>query len=273
MPNWVQIVPYFLEANPFQRCILQKKTLIRGWPAHGHDYIEIELFLSGSGTQWVNGVQISFHAGSLFLLSPKDYHRVEPDETADVVTIHIQPEILYSAGLPTVSNAYYELLPERLFQRCRDVLTELAKPSHMSLEYHETEILAVSLQLAVELIRNGASHPLGEHGKHLQRALKYIQDNWTDPGMNLKDAAAACGLSPTYFSKVFKDTIGCRYVDYVSQRRLHHACILLKTTSASVTEIAYEVGFSGQAHFFRCFKEAFHCTPAAYRKQEAAPSP
>ncbi len=266
MPQWIPIIPFYLEASKQQACILQSKALTSGFPAHGHDYIEIELFLSGRGRQWVNNVEVPFEAGCLFLLSPEDYHRIEISEPAYVLSIHVQPQRIESMGLPPTSTAYFEALSRETFIRFSQMLIALSEPEAMQLELYEVELLMAAAQLLIELYRNGTVYPISASGKRLQKALKYIKDNCSDPSLCLKDAAEASALSPAYFSKLFKDIVGCCFVDYVAQYRLYHACHLLGTTNKTVTEIAYEVGFSGAAHFFRCFKGIFQCTPAEYRK-------
>jgi AraC-like DNA-binding protein len=45
---------------------------------------------------------------------------------------------------------------------------------------------------------------------------------------------------------------------------LNKAAILLKSKSATVSEIAYDVGFNSSSYFFTCFKEHFGKTPTEY---------
>ncbi len=263
MAQWIPIIPYILEADAQERCMIQRKELDSSYPAHGHDYLEIELFLAGHGRQWVNNTLVPFEAGSLFLLSPSDFPRVEVDAPSKVVTIHLLPDRIAPLGLPDIQAAYALRLPAEKQERFTSVLSALADST--SEAYHEQELTLVATQLIIELLRHGDCYPLSQPGRRLQHALKYIQEHHTDPSLRLHDVARECGLSPTHFSKVFAETVGCHFTDYLAAYRLQHACVLLKSTDESITGIAYDVGFASVANFFRCFKKVNGCTPSAFR--------
>ncbi len=264
MPNRFPIIPYVRQDEANRPCSIRMKTQDSSYPAHGHDYLELELFLSGQGTQWVNNLQVPFGPGSLFLLSPDDHHRVEVAESAQIVAIHLMPESIAPLGLPEIRAAYTMALPTEQIVRWMGVLLPLATQEERS--WQAQEITAVAVQLIIRLLREGKCIPLAAPGKRLQNALKYVQQHHADPVLRLPEVAAACGLSPTYFSRVFTETVGCHFADYVQDCRLQHACTLLTTTSATVTDIAYEAGFAGLPHFFRAFRQKMGCTPAEYRK-------
>ncbi len=265
MAQWIPIIPFTLEADTQERCMIQRKELDSSYPAHGHDYLEIELFLAGHGRQWVNNTLVPFEAGSLFLLSPSDYHRVEVDAPSEVVTIHLLPDSIMPLGLPDIQAAYALRLPTERQERFRHMLSDLVDAT--SEAYHEQELTLVAAQLIIELLRHGDCYPLSQPGRRLQHALKYIQEHHTNPSLRLHDVARECGLSPAHFSKVFSETVGCHFTDYLTAYRLQHACVLLKSTDESITGIAYDVGFASVANFFRCFRQMFDCTPLLYRKR------
>jgi transcriptional regulator GlxA family with amidase domain len=54
---------------------------------------------------------------------------------------------------------------------------------------------------------------------------------------------------------------------WLMQKRLSHAEILLKTTEKSISDIVLESGFESGAHFSRVFKNQFGESPFQYRKQ------
>ena len=91
------IVPYLWEASAAQPVSLLQRRLTEPYPVHGHDYFELELVVSGSGRQWLNGEALSMEPGCLYLLSPADYHRLEPNASLDVFSFHFTLE--YAAQL------------------------------------------------------------------------------------------------------------------------------------------------------------------------------
>lgn len=56
-------------------------------------------------------------------------------------------------------------------------------------------------------------------------------------------------------------------VELMRKIRLKHACRLIKSTDKSMSEIAYEVGFSSPAYFTRCYREAYGETPTETRNK------
>ncbi|MDN3377842.1 MULTISPECIES: AraC family transcriptional regulator [unclassified Pseudoalteromonas] len=91
----------------------------------------------------------------------------------------------------------------------------------------------------------------------------------TNAGINfsLEQAADMCHLSPSYFSRVFKKHFRIPYSDYLIQHKLYNAARLLGQSDISVTDIAYDLGFSSPSYFIKQFKFHFKVTPHQYRQQ------
>lgn len=81
--------------------------------------------------------------------------------------------------------------------------------------------------------------------------LAYIDENYTQP-INLDTMAAEFGYNKSYFSRLFNTQLGMSLNSYVNFVRLNHFEEKEKAGStASVTELAHEVGFSSLATFYR----------------------
>jgi AraC-like DNA-binding protein len=81
-----------------------------------------------------------------------------------------------------------------------------------------------------------------------------------------------CSLSPAYFSRRFKRVFGMNFTDYARVYRLHLAARRIATSGASLSEIAYGLGFSSPSHFSARFHERFGMTPRQYRRTAQARS-
>ena len=81
----------------------------------------------------------------------------------------------------------------------------------------------------------------------------------------MTDLAAAAGLSPAHFSRVFKRTFGESPHQYLLTRRMERAAALLRTTDWSVTRICFAVGSQSVGSFTTSFRRMFGRTPLAYR--------
>ncbi len=103
--------------------------------------------------------------------------------------------------------------------------------------------------------------------ERLDTVCKYIEQNYhTD--ITLEQAAKVCGFSLHHFSRFFKETAGMNFVHYVNAFRIDKAKLLLQDREASITDIAYQVGFNSIETFNRVFKKLNNCTPTVYRSKK-----
>ena len=117
--------------------------------------------------------------------------------------------------------------------------------------------------LAVILRGLGTTNPSRKHT--MASLVNHLECNparaWT-----LKEAAAYLGMSVSHTSKRFKAYTGLNFVEYVSQKRIERAKLMLAYTDLPVVRIAREVNFLPN-YFSRVFKSTTGLTPTAYREQ------
>ena len=83
----------------------------------------------------------------------------------------------------------------------------------------------------------------------------------------LEEAAATCGLSPAWFRKLFRQTIGVTYSQFERRARLALAARLLLGTNMPIEAISEQTGFVDASHFHRTFSKQYACTPTEFRTQ------
>lgn len=104
------------------------------------------------------------------------------------------------------------------------------------------------------------------HQKAVKRAKEYIDSN-LDKAISLKEVATIAALSPTYFSYVFKKETKINFEDYFISARIEKAKELLKKTTYSIGEIAYNIGYNDQNYFSFLFKRITGISPRNYRNK------
>jgi AraC family transcriptional regulator len=98
------------------------------------------------------------------------------------------------------------------------------------------------------------------------RAVRdYIEANLCRQ-ISLEDLAALAHLSPFYFARCFKATMGLAPHQYVIARRMELAKRLLLTTRLNVSEIAWAIGYENISHFRRLFALHIGVTPGVIRR-------
>ncbi|WP_458123179.1 response regulator transcription factor [Paenibacillus sp. Z3-2] len=76
------------------------------------------------------------------------------------------------------------------------------------------------------------------------------------------------GISPGYFCQLFKTHMGITFVEYMTQRRMENAALLLSTTEWSITAIGEATGFKERRYFSKVFHKHFHMKPSEYRQSK-----
>lgn len=108
------------------------------------------------------------------------------------------------------------------------------------------------------------SRPISLATTTLRPAIAYIEEHLAED-LSLSDLAAVVHLSPYYFARIFKESLGFPPHQYVIQRRVERAKLLLSTTNWSLTTIAHMVGFAHESHLALHFKRLTGLTPKHYR--------
>lgn len=100
----------------------------------------------------------------------------------------------------------------------------------------------------------------------LDNLNEMFAEQWT-----LTDMANHCGLGTTQFSKYFHELTNSTPANYLSQLRLKKAHKLMTTEyNKTITEIAYECGFSSNQYFTQVFKKYYKISPQKFRENERA---
>lgn len=249
---------------------------------HYHHYIELLYSLHSGATIRVNDQSYDFTDGDLLVINSGEAHKVLPVTHSDYICIKFSPHILYTSEQALLEYKY--VMPflsvnddhKRLFTAkelsgttipslCKDIAEEWAKKETA----FELVIRADILKLFSQIFRidkeNHLIAPSLPLTDALKAALTYIGENYST--VTEREAAVACGLSYNYFSSAFKKATGQSFSDYLTVIRLKEAEKLLVSSDASVTEIAYAVGFSDTSHFISRFKDYRQTTPGRFRSK------
>jgi len=104
------------------------------------------------------------------------------------------------------------------------------------------------------------------HAAALRKAENFILENFTRK-ISLKEISTVAGLSPPYFSTIFKEEMGENLSKYLNRLRVEKASHLLLDTDMSLSEIAACCCFEDQSWFSKKFKAYTGISPGKYRNQ------
>ncbi|MEG2066195.1 MAG: AraC family transcriptional regulator [Tannerellaceae bacterium] len=116
-----------------------------------------------------------------------------------------------------------------------------------------------------------AQHPTNDlfvsfEAQRIEPAIHYINQCYRET-IKLEELANKCCMSPNYFHKIFKTTLNLTPANYQTLLRMNTALQLLADERQTIKSIAYELGFTDDAHFCRSFKKYYGIPPGEYKKQ------
>lgn len=101
----------------------------------------------------------------------------------------------------------------------------------------------------------------------LRPVITYIAEHFKEK-IYIEELAKMINVSPDYFTKMFKDSIGKTPIDYINGLRINHSMRLLTTLDIPMAEIADIIGFCNANYFHKIFKQYMGTSPLAYRKSQ-----
>lgn len=119
-------------------------------------------------------------------------------------------------------------------------------------------------KLVFDLIKNKTTYQIlnGNNSHPINVAVKYINENISDM-INIKELAKSLHMSESNFSHLFKKVIGIKPVEYIKNKKLDLALDYLR--NESVTDVAFNLGYSNISYFIRLFKDKYNMTPKQYK--------
>ncbi|MBQ6472665.1 MAG: helix-turn-helix transcriptional regulator [Victivallales bacterium] len=134
---------------------------------------------------------------------------------------------------------------------------------HCWLEFHSLLLYILQRQAEFPLLEEESSG-LKARLERLRPALELVRTSLVTP--DLQTAAAACHLSVSRFSELFRRALGKSYGHFALRARLDHCASDLRDGNLRLKEIAARHGFCDAASLCNAFQRVFHCTPTEFLK-------
>lgn len=247
---------------------------------HVHDFFEILYLFSGERCFFINDRIFKMTEGDLIIISPNVLHKAISDQSPDCEGILLYFQEGFLAPNHPLREALSQLfaietisinLPLNERSLIEDLFFKMLQEDRNKNNGYQLALQGFLLQLLVLLGRHVRSsndssfeHPSPMHEK-ISEIAQFINQNYPEP-LSLTSLANRFFISPSYLSKVFKETTNFSFVEYLNNVRVKEAKRLLLESRKKVVEIAAEVGFGSVTHFGRVFKEITGNSPLFYRK-------
>lgn len=137
---------------------------------------------------------------------------------------------------------------------------------HFLTDVYEIEAsTAKQFKKSILSISSEMTHTPFSRGVKYDEIIDYVNKYYMNP-LTVSNLAEMYGLSPNYFSSIFKKKSGYNFVSYLAKIRIEKSKELLLETDWAIQEIAEKVGYYSTSFFIRAFKKLETITPLEYRK-------
>ncbi len=250
--------------------------------AHFHNYLEITTVSGGAIVYDFGARKVRAENGDTVIVNHVEPHAVYgTQETARVTVLGFRTEFVWK-GADETDFRYIEnffngeerfdnLLPSGAGHsaRVRELVGEIVAESKRKEDGYKLMIKAKLLELLTLLYRYQPRVAPEEHNNfrdRLKTVVDYLYRHAQEP-LRLADCAALAGVSPSYFSTMFRRFSGKKFCDYLSLVRVEKCCELLCGTNLPVREIGRRCGLPNPANFLTLFRRMKGMTPLQYRKK------
>ena len=228
------------------------------------DY-ELELFIQDGGTTHLNGHSYPIKKGCLLLAQPGDKRQSTLHFSALFIHFNTSDPLLreFLQGIHGFHTGIDFQKYETLLNEICDVALTFAPDSDI---LSSAKLLALFCNLKKDCLLPSTDPLMENQRSSISNSVEYIKQSYMEP-LSIAKIATHCGLSTSYFYKLFYNTTHMTPNNYVLSVRLSAAKSLLTTTDTPVSVIADQCGFRSQAYFSDCFRRHFHMSPRQFREK------
>ncbi len=252
---------------------IQQRKGYFAWRPNGTNDWLFKVTLDGKGRFGIPNGEIIVSNGDLVLLRPNTPHDYGVESTLnfwDIAWAHFRPRPGWLSWFD-----WNEIAPgllhmkvtspsvRRAIQRRMLQVVALAKSSRLYREDFAMNALEEVFLLCAEYNPNNKKPDLDAR---IENVINHIREHLAQ-NLNREQLAVVSGLSVSRFSRLFHEQVGMTPMEFLEIERLDRARQLLEVSPATISEIAYEVGFENPFYFSRRFKLRTGFSPREHRKQ------
>jgi len=244
---------------------------------HYHDTYEIYLHISGDRKLFLDDICYTLKKGDLAILKPFELHYTERGITNDYerYVLNFSPKNLSFL----LSEAEIHMLFEKLdscvvhlsdeqFQTIYDYFKQINKfAEHKSFLSHKLLYSAI-FQLIMEISDLPPKNEVALSQSvppEVVTVIHYINKHYQE-NIDLDSLALLVHMSKYHFCRVFHQSTGATFLEYLYNVRLTKVHRLLLDTPMPLKEIARKTGFTSTAHLTRVFHQVYQVSPREFRK-------
>ncbi len=243
---------------------------------HWHKNIEIDFVLKGDLWVTANGEDFVVSDGEFVVINNDDIHQTcgkDPDKNVKYLVVLYSYNFIKAYFDDFESYSFDVNKSEKAKAEITKQLQSIVECIEKQGEFTDLKITSAMTSILIELctkclIERNKVSPEFDHEEleYAKKAIDYIKLNFKER-ITLGEIASHVGLTPTYFSRYFKQNTRKTFKQYLNLIRLENALRDIQTSGISETRAAVENGFPSVKAFIAAFKSVYNCTLSEYVKQ------
>lgn len=243
--------------------------------AHNHDFYELMLVVEGTGAHDVNGQALSVCPGTLALIRPDDKHALVPITGGSMAFLNVAfpPDPWLEFLALSRTDAWIRLWAKSSEPPQMQLISATLASCRSAFEQilHSYVEGATSLNLCSfwgtilpVLMRAAVPEAALDEPPWLESALQEMRRP-ENLAAGVGRFAAIAGVTPSHLARTLRAKRGESPTQFVNNLRIGRSAILLSTTGAEISEIAWECGFESLSYFYRLFVRRYGVPPRLFR--------
>ena len=257
------ILPEIVTMGIYDSQIAAKNTVIS--KNRKTSMFEIELPIEDGGISYIDSNSKRINKNMIICAKPGQTRHTRFPFRCYYIHMIIHSGIIYDALISTPD--FFEIVNNEIY---KNIFTRLIKHYNTLSNSEEIILQSLLLELIHTIIKDSNKRLQNSNSNNtytlIEKSLKYIDEHIADD-LSLETVANALSFSPIYFHNIFKVAVGKTLREYVEEQRIKKSTNLLLTTNYSLTQIAFECGFSSQSYFSYVFKRKMNVTPREYVRE------
>ena len=239
---------------------------------HLHDFYELELIISGTAEQNLNGTVYELKPGSVTFMTPIDFHSITPHGELEMVNLTFDESYLTPQMQQMFMNRrenFFFQSDGHTIQSMQTLLELMLQQSEIQDEYsaiYQSHLLDLILYTLARLGATSIRSDNAADSHQIQQSIQYLFRHFRED-ITLEDVALRSGYTPNYFSKLFHDYSGEKFMDFLIKLRLNYAKMLLISTQLPMSVVAEKSGFGSAYNLYRRMQKACDLSPTQFREQ------
>jgi len=252
---------------------------------HWHNDIEFVKVIDGEINYNVNGEIVSLEKGDGLFINSKQFHYNFPKNESECkfMCVIIHPVLMCSSKAfaekyvsPILSNS---AIPYHIFKsdiEWENIVLSSLESIYMleNEEYFELNLYSQFYNLWMQMYLNLSNKTPKksqdiQHLTELKNMISFVKEHYKEK-ISLNDIANAGGTCKTSCCTIFKKFTNQTPNEYLTDYRLQKSIELMQNTDMTLTQICYDVGFSGASYFSETFKKVYEMSPTEYKKMASS---